>query len=170
MTDIEFETGLEPMANAFGLDINKFGNGMVFSLPEKIGEGWITHFKAAPGLFISSIWLTPIETLSYRFVSKRSFALLFGIDCGDITITRNGVPAKHLAFKNHLEYNKERPLRVTFPAGIHTCCTIILLFNDYFVPSMNKVLNIPYSLSEIYNIKETSYNTPDFTFVLEQTK
>lgn len=170
MTDIEFETGLEPMAKAFGLEGNDFGNGTVYPLPDTIGEGWITHFKAAPGLFISSIWFTPKVTLSYGFFSDKSFTLLFGIDCGDIIITRNGKPTKHLTSINHFISNKGRPLKVTFPRGIHACFTLILLFNDYFLTTNNKILNLPFSLSEIYGLKETLYNTPDFTFVMEQTK
>lgn len=170
MIDIEFETGLETMATAFGLKKKDFGNGKVYNLSEKIGEGWITHFKAAPGLFISSIWLTPKVTLSYTFLSTKAFTLLFGIDCGDITITRNGKPAKHLTPINHFECNRGRPLKVTFPKGVHTCCTLILLFDDYFTSSNNKILDIPFSLDHIYGLKETIYNTPDFTFVMEQTK
>ena len=170
MTDIEFETGLEPMAKAFGLEGNEFGNGTVYPLPDSVGEGWITHFKAAPGLFISSIWLTPKVTLSYTFLSNKSFTLLFGIDCGDIIITRNGKAAKHLTSINHFECNKERPLKITFPGNIHACCTLMLIFNDYFQTNNNKILNLPFSLNEIYGLKETLYNTPDFTFVLEQTK
>jgi AraC-like DNA-binding protein len=170
MIDLEFETGLEPMADAFGLEKKSFGNGKVFDLTDKIGEGWITHFKAAPGLFISSIWFTPNVTLTYTFLSNKSFTLLFGIDCGDITITRNGKPTKHLTHMNHFECNNCRPLKITFPKGVHVCATLILLFDNYFISSSNKILNIPFSLSHIYNLKDTIYNTPDFTFVMEQTK
>jgi AraC-like DNA-binding protein len=171
MNTDEYMNGFRPMATHFDMTEHKFGNGKTFNFGVKSSEGWITQMHPTDGLFVSSMWFTPNKTLTYTMNINRPCLWIWCVDCGDITLTQKGIKSLRLSPINHITANPLKPYKVTFPAHVHTCCTCILVFEDY----LQKLLSEHIPDYEDFLIKLKSHsnlicNTPDITLILEQTK
>ncbi|MDF2879254.1 MAG: transcriptional regulator, AraC family [Clostridia bacterium] len=166
-----YENGFEAMAKHFKMLQSPLGNGDLFHFTTKSSGGWITQFHAAQGLFVSSMWFTPTQTLSYTFTIDKPCLWIFGIDSGDITFTQKGKASWHLTPINHVVINPQKSLKIAFPANVHTCCTCIFVFEDFFQKFLDgKALDKTFRIADAKGWTQASYNTPDLTLVLEQIK
>lgn len=167
----EYMNGFQPMTTHFKLSEHKFGNGKIFNFGTKSSDGWITQINPAAGLFVSSMWFTPNKTLSYTMNIDRPCLFIWCIDCGDITLSQKGVKSYHLTPINHITTNPLKPYKITFPAHVHTCCTCILVFEDYLQAQLNKHFpDYEDFMSKLKSQSNLICNTPDITLLLEQIK
>lgn len=163
--------GLHNMALQLGFVPRPFGNGIIYDLPQTIGNGWLTHFHIENGLFISSLWFTPESELTYTFSGNSSFLWILAIDTGDIVISRQGKPAKHCTSRIHFIVHNKKSLRVTFPARTHVCFTSLMI-SEELLSDRNGLTNglMAISLERIKDWKEEVYNSEDVLLLLEQVK
>ncbi|GCD08638.1 helix-turn-helix domain-containing protein [Clostridium tagluense] len=171
MTTNEYQLGFGAMAANFGLEKRPYGNGIKYNFPPSWENGWIMEMNAAKGLFVSSAWFIPTKTLSYTMEIEKPCMLIFCVDCGDITFTQRGKSAKHLTPINHVIVNPKKPLKITFPANVHTCYTCVLVFEEFIQKFLkDRPLDPPFSMDNLACLQETHYNTPNITLVLEQIR
>ncbi|RDY31633.1 helix-turn-helix transcriptional regulator [Lachnotalea glycerini] len=167
----EYRNGFESMALHFNMTERKMGNGKSFYFGTKSSDGWITQIQPSTGLFVSSMWFTPTKALTYTMNIDRPCFLIWCVDCGDVTFTQKGVKAYHLSPINHIITNPLKPYKITFPAHIHTCCTCILVFEEYLYRLLNThITDCEDFIGKLKSHSNYICNTPDITLVLEQTK
>ena len=167
----EYTNGFQAMALQFNMTEHQFGNGRIFNFGSKSSDGWLTQIHPAAGLFVSSMWFTPSRTLSYTMNIDKPCLFIWCIDEGDITFTLNGKKASHLNPITQITINPLKPYKITFPAQVHTCCTCILVFEEYLNELLSKHLpDYEDFMDKIKAHTNLASSTPDITLILEQIK
>lgn len=163
--------GWEAWAEHFGFTIRHHKHYAHYTLPSTWKNGWLNEVRPMPGLYASSAWFTPEKTLDHIMDIGQSCLWIFCIDCGDITLTQRGKPARKLSPFTQLFVNTGKPFRLTFPAGVHTCFTSILIF-DSCIQSFLEAngFNYPIRVQDAKEWKAPHVDSPNVMMVMEQIR
>lgn len=149
-----------------------YGNGIITYIPsvEEI-DGWIVTMQPDERLYVSSAWFTPSQTLVHTMDSSKEFMWIITIDCGDIIYSQQGKPSIHLSSGTHIIINPKKKFRFTFPNGIHTCFTSILVFEDYLRTLLQGKNGADLLTIEAMKCwKRVHYDTPNVLLIMEQIR
>ena len=159
------------MAKKYNLKQNTYGPGTGYYFPPHWSNGWIVEAYPAEGLFVSSAWFTPDKNMVHAIDVQKPCLLIFCIDCGNITYSQQGRAASVFTPMTHILVNPQRPFHLTFPKGVHTCFTSVLVFDDFLQPFLHTRKDSPKISIEDTKAWETEhYNTSNTMLILEQIR
>ena len=159
------------MAKKYNLKQNTYGPGTGYYFPPHWSNGWIVEACPAEGLFVSSAWFTPDKNMVHAIDVQKPCLLIFCIDCGNITYSQQGRAASVFTPMTHVLVNPQRPFHLTFPKGVHTCFTSVLVFDDFLQPFLHTRKDSPKISIEDTKAWETEhYNTPNTMLIMEQIR
>lgn len=159
------------MAKKYNLKQNTYGPGTGYYFPPHWSNGWIVEAYPAEGLFVSSAWFTPDKNMVHAIDVQKPCLLIFCIDCGNITYSQQGRAASVFTPMTHILVNPQRPFHLTFPKGVHTCFTSVLVFDDFLQPFLHTRKDSPKISIEDTKAWETEhYNTPNTMLIMEQIR
>lgn len=159
------------MAKKYNLNQRVYGPGTGYDFPTDWSNGWIVEANPAKGLFVSSAWFTPEKKIVHAIDVDKPCMWIFCIDCGNMTYSRQGMGTVAFTPITHVLVNPGRPFRLTFPKGIHTCFTSVLVFDDFLQPFLQARNNPPkISIADAAAWKPEHYNTPNTMMILEQIR
>lgn len=167
----EYELGFKTLAQKYNFKKGNYGNGEIYYFPSTWQNGWIVEMNPAKGLFAISAWFTPEEDIVYKINVEKPCMWIFCIDCGDIIYTQKGKKIKHLSPINHIIINPSTDFKLTFPKGVHTCFTCVLIFDEFIESYFKDKTDLPkIRVSDAKLWKEQHYNTPNIMMILEQIR
>lgn len=166
------KVSFDALCEAYQLRKRTYGYGTITHIParEEI-DGWISQMRPAKGLFVSSAWFTPDKTIVHSIESTEDFMWIINVDCGDIIYSQQGKPSIHLTSGTHIIVNPKKKFRFTFPLGIHSCFTSVLIFDDFIQGILKGHEHAP--LIRIEDAKHWTplhYDTPNTLLILEQIR
>lgn len=167
----EYELGFGTLAKQYALKELPYGNGVIYHFPPSWENGWIVQMNPAKGLFATSAWFTPENEIVYKINIDKPCMWILCIDCGEIIYTQKGKEAKRLTPFNHIIINPQTNFKITFPKGVHTCFTCVLIFNEYienYLLNKKDVPKIKVSDAKLWKVQH--YNTPNIMLILEQIR
>ncbi|QIB70481.1 helix-turn-helix transcriptional regulator [Aminipila butyrica] len=159
------------MAKKYNLNQRTYGQGTGYDFPPHWSNGWIVESCPAEGLFVSSAWFTPEKKIVHTVDIKKPCLWIFCIDCGDLIYSQQGKSAVTFTPITHVLINPQRPFHLTFPSGIHTCFTSVLVFDDFLQPFLQSKTTPPkISIEDAKSWETEHYNTPNTMLILEQIR
>ncbi|WP_349945562.1 helix-turn-helix transcriptional regulator [Lacrimispora sp. BS-2] len=159
------------MAKKYNLDQRTYGPGTGYYFPPHWSNGWIIEACPAKGLFVSSAWFTPDKKTIHTIDVKKPCLWIFCIDCGNMIYSQQGKASTTFTPMTHVLVNPHQPFHLTFPKGIHTCFTSVLVFDDFLQPFLQTRNNAPkISISDAKAWESEHYNSPNTMMVLEQIR
>ncbi|MDR0923403.1 MAG: helix-turn-helix transcriptional regulator [Hungatella sp.] len=159
------------IAKKYNLDQRTYGPGTGYYFPPHWSNGWIVEACPAKGLFVSSAWFTPDKKIVHSIDVKKPCLWIFCIDCGSIIYSQQGKASTTFTPMTHVLVNPQQPFHLTFPKGIHTCFTSVLVFDDFLQPFLQTRNNPPKISIEDAKAWETEhYNTSNIMMILEQIR
>ncbi|MTK10116.1 MAG: helix-turn-helix transcriptional regulator [Hungatella sp.] len=159
------------MAKKYNLHQTPYGPGKGYYFPPHWSNGWIVEVSPAEGLYVSSGWFTPNQTIVHKIDIKEPCLWLFCIDCGDIIYSQQGKAATTFSPICHKLINPQKAFQFTFPKNVHTCFTSILIFQDFLEPFLQARANAPKISIEDGKLWETEHlNSPGTMLIFEQIR
>lgn len=159
------------LAEKYALSCRVYSTGQTYDFPPHWSNGWITETRPADGLFVASAWFTPNREIIHRVNTQKPCMWIFCVDCGDIICSQQGKPAQRLTPVTHIIVNPQKLFRLTFPKGVHTCFTSVLIFDDFIQPFLRERANAPkIGIEDAKLWRPQHYNTPDTMLILEQIR
>ncbi len=167
----EYNLGWGAWAEYFGFEIKRHNHYAGYTLPSSWENGWITEVHPTEGLFAASAWFTTEKKLDYTMRIDRPCLWIFCVDCGDITVTQRGKPARALGPFTQLLICTGKPLRLTIPAGTHACFTSLLVFDSCIEAFLSaNGFSYPIRVSDAKQWKPQHVDSPNVMMVMEQIR
>lgn len=167
----EYTLGWGAWAQRLGFETKHYDKDTFYELPSKKEISWVHEVHPTEGLFAASAWFTPEQTLDYTAHIQAPCLLVLCIDCGAITFTRQGKAAQTLTPTTHLIINPQKPFRITFPAGIHTCFTSVLVFDSCIAAFLAaNGIAYPIRVADAGQWTPAHVDTPNVMLVMEQIR
>lgn len=167
----EYTLGWGAWAKHFGFKVERNGPWAHYTLPGTWENGWISEVHPAEGVSVASAWLTPDQTLDYTMHIPKPCLWIFCVDCGDIGIVRRGKPVQKVQPFTQLLINSGNPIRLTLPAGVHTCFTSVLIFDSFLETFLSATgISYPIRVQDARQWKPRHVDTPGAMMVMEQIR
>lgn len=167
----EYRLGWGAWAENFGFSTSRHGCYSSYALPGTWKNGWISEMNPTDGLFAASAWFTTDKKLDYTIHTGQPYLWVFCVDCGKITFTQRGKPAKELMPFTQLIISDGKPLRMVIPAQTHTCFTSVLIF-DSCIENFLKAnkFSYPIRVRDAKKWKPGHVDSPNVMLVMEQIR
>lgn len=167
----EYHLGWGAWAAHFGFESHRNGPYARYTLPGTWENGWIAEVHPTEGLFAASAWFQTDRELDYTVSAGKPFLWIFCVDCGDITITQPGKPARKLAPYTQMIIGTGKPVRLTIPADTHACFTSLLIF-DVCIENYLRANNVAYPIrvQDAGQWRPRHVDSPNVMLVMEQIR
>lgn len=167
----EYTLGWGALAEQIELDQETRGDCNIYHFLPKDKPGWICQMNPSQGLFVSSAWFTPKNQINYRIYLNRPAMWLFCVDCGEISITQQGKAKYHIGTNMHIFINPQKPFRMQFPKGVHTCFTSILVFDSFIENALlGRSQGPKIQIKDAAYWKKIHYDLPYIMLIMEQLR
>lgn len=169
----EYNLGWGAWAEYFGFETSRSDDYAVsdYLLPSNWKDQWIREVHPVEGLFAASAWFTPEKSLEYTIHTGQPCLWIFCIDCGHITITQRGKPARKLVPSTQLLVSNGNPFRLTISAESHACFTSVLIFDTCIQTFLSaNGFSYPIRVQDAKMWKPKHVDTPHIMMVMEQIR